>query len=85
MTHRFDGLRRRAGLERVRLHDLMHFTATSMLAAGLPLNVVSGRLGHSRGSATLNIYTHFLDAGDRAAAETMGAILYRGRDGDRDR
>lgn len=80
VTHRWERLRRRAGLDQVRLHDLRHFTATSMLAAGVPLTVVSGRLGHSRGSTTLNVYAHFVDAGDRAAAATMGAILKRARD-----
>ena len=75
VTNRWERLRHKAGLDHVRLHDLRHFMATSMLAAGVPLTVVSGRLGHSRGSTTLNVYAHFVDAGDRAAADTLGPSL----------
>ena len=34
-------------LDNVRLHDLRHFAATRLLAAGVPVRTVSGRLGHA--------------------------------------
>jgi integrase len=47
VTKRFLRLVDEAGLRRVRLHDLRHGQASLMLAAGVPLAVVSKRLGHS--------------------------------------
>ena len=32
-------------------------------------------LGHARPATTLNVYSHFVDSGDRAAADTIGQIL----------
>ena len=63
------------GLGEVRLHDLRHFVATAMLAGGADIKTVSGRLGHADASTTLNIYAHFLEAPDRAAADRLGSIL----------
>jgi integrase len=50
VTKRFIAYRRRAGLAAFRLHDLRHFMATTMLAAGVPVPVVSQRLCHARTS-----------------------------------
>jgi integrase len=77
MTMRWVRLRKRAGLGDSRLHDLRHFAATSMLGAGIPVHVVAGRLGHARPTTTLNIYSHFIESGDRAAAEAMSGIIDR--------
>ena len=75
MTKRFVRLRARLGLDSVRLHDLRHFVATRMLAAGVPVPTVSGRLGHANSATTLNVYSHFLEASDRDAAEALGQLL----------
>jgi integrase len=75
VTKQFITARCRAGLEHFRLHDLRHFMATQMLAAGVPIATVSQRLSHARTSTTLNVYAHAVPGGDRAAAETLAAIL----------
>jgi integrase len=49
--------------------------ATRMLAAGVPVPTVSGRLGHANSSTTLNVYSHFLEVSDREAAEVLGKLL----------
>ena len=46
-TRCFASLRTTLGLDDVRLHDLRHFAATRMMAAGVPVRTVSGRLGHA--------------------------------------
>lgn len=63
------------GIENVRLHDLRHFAATRLLAAGVPVRTVSGRLGHANAATTLTVYAHFLEASDQAAAEVMGGLI----------
>jgi len=75
-TKEFIRARRAAGLPQFRLHDLRHFMATEMLAAGVPIVTVSQRLSHARVSTTLNVYAHSVPGGDRRAAETLAAILH---------
>ena len=75
VTAEFAALRNRLGLERVRLHDLRHFAATRLLAAGIPVRTVSGRLGHANAATTLGVYAHFLEESDREAANTIDEIL----------
>jgi integrase len=71
LTKRFIAARCAAGLPHFRLHDLRHFMATQMLAAGVPIATVSQRLSHARASTTLNVYAHSVPGGDRMAAETL--------------
>ena len=74
-THAFRRLSRKVGLTGVRLHDLRHLHATQLLAAGVPVRTVSGRLGHAQTSTTLNVYAHALEASDRDAALTFSRLI----------
>lgn len=58
-----------------RLHDLRHFAATQALAAGIPVRTVAGRLGHANPATTHNVYAHFIEASDQAAAEVLGELV----------
>jgi integrase len=75
VTHRWIRWRKLVGLDEVRLHDVRHFMATTMLSAGVPVSVVAGRLGHARSATTLNVYSHFVDAGDEEAAEALERLM----------
>lgn len=77
VTKRFIRARRRAGLAHFRLHDLRHFMATTMLAAGVPVPTVAARLSHARASTTLNVYAHVVPGADREAAELLSTLLAR--------
>lgn len=68
----FRKLCRRSGLPIIRLHDVRHSYVTALLAAGVPLKVVSQRIGHASPMVTMTIYQHVLPGDDRAAA-TVGA------------
>lgn len=70
-------LRRSAGIAHFRLHDLRHFMATQMLAANVPISVVSERLAHARTSTPLNVYAHAIPGADFEAAQVMGNLLGR--------
>jgi integrase len=59
----------------VRLHDLRHFAATQLLAAGVPVRTVAGRLGHANAATTLNVYAHVLESSDEEAAGVLGQLL----------
>ncbi len=54
-------VRKALGEERlpmIRLHDLRHTHATLLLADGVPVEVVSGRLGHASATITLTVHQH---------------------------
>lgn len=75
VTTTFIRLRRDAGVPHCRLHDLRHFMATEMLAAGVAIPIVAARLSHARASTTLNVYAHAVPGGDVAAAEVLSTVL----------
>jgi integrase len=64
-----------ANLPHMRIHDLRHSAATLLLAAGVPLHVVSRLLGHSTIALTSNTYGHFTKEMTADAAARMNAIL----------
>jgi integrase len=71
----FYPLLRRAGLPRIRPHDLRHTAATLLLARGVPVKVMSEMLGHANVGITLSIYGHVLPHMQEQAASTMDALL----------
>jgi len=75
LTRRFQTASRAAGLPVIRLHDVRHSSATMQLNEGVPVHVVSGRLGHSTPSTTLNVYAAFMPSADGLAADVMGDKL----------
>ena len=74
-TRAFRNLVRRAGVNGAHLHDLRHYVATQLLAAGVDIRTVSGRLGHRNASTTLNVYAHFLQDADEQAAAVLEGLL----------
>jgi integrase len=70
-----------AGCGAVRLHDLRHFYASGLIAAGCDVVTVQRALGHASATVTLNTYAHLWPTAEdrtRAAAaamlaETLGA------------
>ncbi len=64
------------GLPRIGVHGLRHTWATLALRAGVPLWVVSERIGHSDPAVTMSIYAHALDGDDQAAAETAARAIF---------
>jgi len=67
----FHALLDRAGLPRMRFHDLRHSCASLLAAQGVPARVSMQILGHSNVSMTQDTYTHVFDEGLRDAADAM--------------
>lgn len=59
-----------------RLHDLRHLHATLLLQAGVPVKVVSERLGHASTQMTMEIYAHVLPAMDADAIARFSAHVF---------
>jgi integrase len=54
---------------RPRIHDLRHSHASILLARGIPIHVVSRRLGHSKIQVTVDTYGHLLPDAQMLAAQ----------------
>lgn len=64
-----------AGVSRVRMHDLRHFYASALIAAGCDVVTVQRALGHRSATTTLNTYSHLWpDAEDRTRAAAAALI-----------
>ena len=66
---------KRAGLPRVRFHDLRHTFATLSLKNGVDVKTLSSTLGHYSAGFTLSTYTHATPDMMREAADTMGDVI----------
>ncbi len=65
----------RAGIPKVRFHDLRHTFATVALQNGVDIKTVSSILGHFSAGFTLDTYAHVTTAARKEAAQTMGNVL----------
>jgi integrase len=65
-------------VRRIRLHDLRHTHASILLKAGVPVKVVSERLGHSGPAFTMTVYQHVLPGMQADAARAFGDAVFGG-------
>jgi integrase len=59
----------------ISLHDLRHTHATLLLKAGVPVKVVSERLGHASAAFTMTVYQHVLPGMQSEAAELFAELV----------
>src|SRR3712207_2744276 len=74
-THRFKPLLERAGLPKIRFHDLRHTCATLLLSKNVNPKIVSEMLGHASIAITLDTYSHVLPNMQDSAAKAMEDAL----------
>ena len=71
--------RETAGLPGLRFHDLRHFYASGLIAAGCDVVTVQRALGHGSATVTLSTYAHLWPSAEdrtrKAAAELVAAAL----------
>ena len=75
VSREFAKARARADVPRIRFHDLRHSAATTLLAAGVPLAVISEWLGHSGIAITASAYAAIVPELLTDAAEAMDRAL----------
>jgi integrase len=75
MGARVAELLRKAGLHGVSLHSLRHSHASILISEGVPIPVVSERLGHANQNITLAIYSHALPRDKRAAVNLWNKAI----------
>ena len=75
VLHMLHRVLKRAGLPRIRFHDLRHTFATLALQNGVDVKTVSGILGHYSAGFTLDTYAHVTTAAQKEAARAMERVL----------
>ena len=65
----------KAGLPDIRFHDLRHTFATHAIASGVDAKTLSGILGHTNASFTLDTYTHVTPDMQKAASGIVGGFM----------
>jgi integrase len=71
VSHRFEVIRAKVGMEWLHLHDLRHACGTYLIAQGVDPRTVMEILGHSTFRLTMDTYAHVLDEQLDEAAEAM--------------
>lgn len=78
ISQRYRRLAKAQRLRSTRFHAVRHYSATELIAAGVDVRTVAGRLGQSGGGATtLRVYADWVVAADQRAAATMASIIPR--------
>jgi integrase len=81
ISQTFERIANRAGVPRIRLHDLRHTHGTLLIKAGVPVKVVSERLGHGNPAFTIDTYQHVLPGMQAEAARTFEQLIKEQRNG----
>jgi integrase len=75
ITWRWRATRTAAKFPHVRLHDLRHFYASGLIAAGCDVVTVQRALGHSTATTTLNTYSHLWPTAEDRTCAAAGALM----------
>ena len=59
----------------MRFHDLRHTHASLLVAHGVPIKVVTERLGHAHPAFTIHTYQHLLPGMSATAAEQFATLV----------
>ena len=73
--HRLKTLLKQAELPLIRFHDLRHTFATHALVSGVDAKTLSGILGHTNASFTLDTYTHLTTDMQKNASNIVGSFM----------
>lgn len=68
---------KKAGVRRIRLHDLRHSHASLLIELGFSALLVSERLGHESVSTTLNIYSHLFPSKQSEVADKLETLYQK--------
>jgi len=74
ISTRYKRMANKLGID-THLHALRHYSATELIAAGVDLRTVAGRLGHGDGTTTMRVYAAWVAAAGDDAAEIMAARM----------
>lgn len=68
VSRHFNPALKKAGIDRIRFHDLRHSFASLLIEQGENLKYIQSQLGHSTPTVTLNVYAHLMKTVNQEAA-----------------
>ena len=71
---------KKAGIKKIRFHDLRHTYASIQIDLGANLKYLQKQMGHSSIKVTLDIYGHLVNDVNKEAANRLGEAVF-GKDG----
>jgi DNA-binding transcriptional regulator YhcF (GntR family) len=74
VTQRYKRMVTKLGIDS-HLHTLRHYSATELIAGGVDVRTVAGRLGHADATTTLKVYAAWLSEADQRASQSLFARL----------
>ncbi|WP_252299366.1 tyrosine-type recombinase/integrase [Salinispora arenicola] len=75
VSQRYTRMCERLGWD-MNLHQLRHYSATELIAAGVDVRTVAGRLGHGGGgTTTLRVYSAWVSEADQRAAGSLASRM----------
>lgn len=63
-----------SNVKKIRIHDFRHSHASLLLSSGVPITVISQRLGHADINMTLNTYSHLIPKDEDKAINILNTI-----------
>lgn len=71
LTARLEKYAQKAGVHKIRLHDLRHSHASFLIHKNIPVTAIAQRLGHKNAKVTLEVYSHVYQASDGQIAQVL--------------
>ena len=76
VNRHFEPALKKAGIDRIRFHDLRHTYASILIEQGENITYIQSQLGHSSPSVTLNVYAHLINPQDQSAANRLEKTIF---------
>jgi integrase len=81
LSHEFQRIVKRTGLEHVRFHDLRHTFASLMFLRVAKPKVISEAPGHSSVAFTMDTYSHIIEGMQQDAMALLDEVIPAGKNG----
>ncbi|MGI9571668.1 MAG: site-specific integrase, partial [Desulfobulbia bacterium] len=76
LRHHFWPALKKAGIKRIRFHDLRHTYASLLIEHGENIKYIQSQLGHSSPTVTLNVYAHLMNPVNQEAALRLENAIF---------
>ena len=71
ISHRFEKLVKRTGIQHYRFHDLRHYTVSVMLSLNIPKNYIADFVGHETENMIDKVYGHIMQSRKTSVEDQM--------------
>jgi integrase len=76
VNRHFNTALKKAGVERIRFHDLRHTYASLLIEQGENIKYIQTQLGHSSPTVTLNVYAHLMKPINQEAPSRLENTIF---------